>query len=144
MGRARAIAAAIGVPLREFRDDQGFSDMIEQEPTGYGHELLTEWAEWTRGGLGGGHHEWSVRERLDRERDTIPDRILEIDRLVAQFCREHPHYRKIVSSYYLDGRLTYWEIGGRWGYTPGFVRLCVQAACDWVDREFECLTSATP
>ena len=112
-----------------------------KQPQGDGHALLEEWALWSRGGYPTGRSTWSVKERLDPPRDQEPpERVILIDRIVARLGVNHPQYRRILKRFYLD-TLSVWEIAGTLQYTPGFVALSLQAACDWVARNYEELTA---
>lgn len=112
----------------------------EQEPFGKGHELLTEWALWCRGGSPTRSNEWSVKERLDPPHDQDPpDSVILTDRIVAGVGVQYPDYRRIVKRYYLNAE-SYWQVAGELRLTVGFVRLSVQAVCDLVARRHENLT----
>lgn len=109
----------------------------ESEPTGQGHELLELWAYWYRGGLPGGAGEWSVRERVGPARDIAPpEEAQAVEAIVAQIGSQYPVYRRMIKRYYLD-RQAYWEVAAHLQYTVGFVRLSIQAVCDWVARLYD-------
>jgi len=114
----------------------------DEEPTGHGHELLKEWGLYSRGGGFGGSTEWAVKERLQPAHETMPDRIMLVDRIVGGIWREFPHYEKMTKAYYFeDYQPSYWEIAGRLKYTSQFVKLSIQAICDLVARRHEVLTT---
>ena len=114
--------------------------MSKQTPEGPGHELLLEWAMWNRGGTPGKGSTWSVKERLDPPHDDVPpDRVTIIDGIMGRVGASHPQYLSMVKRFYLE-EISFWEVAGRLKYTVGFVRLSLQAVCDWVAREYDRLT----
>jgi len=114
--------------------------MSSQTPEGPGHELLMEWALWNRGGTPGNGSSWSVKERLDPSHDDVPpERVTIIDGIVGRMGASHPQYLSMVKRFYLE-EISFWEVAGRLKCTVGFVRLRLQAICDWVAREYDHLT----
>lgn len=109
----------------------------ESEPEGPGYGLLCRWAWWYRGGLPGSAGEWSVKQRIGPAKDIDPPKESQlVERIVAELGVRHPQYLRMLKRYFLN-ELAYWEIAGQLQYTTGFVKLSIQAACDYVARRFD-------
>lgn len=113
------------------------TEKAADEITGPGHKLLQEWAEWTRGGQPGEHHQWCVQERIDPTHPgQPPERVMRVERILSEVFRSWPQYRRMVKRFYLDG-LAVWDIAQKLKYTAGFVRMSIQAVADLVERRNE-------
>ena len=107
-----------------------------KSPQGEGHEMLEEWALWSRGGLPG-KRSWNVEERTDKPMEpTPPQRVLLTDKILGQIGKKNPPYLGMVKRYYLDAQ-SYWEVAGHMELTTEFVKMSIQAVCDWVVRLHE-------
>ena len=105
------------------------------EPQGLGHDLLTEWAPWYRDDREGGHS-WHVKPRVDPGfHGTPPERVFKVERIVARIKIDHHRYYSVISRYYLDELLPH-QIAPHLGYTEGWVRTMLLAACGLVEMRF--------
>jgi len=106
------------------------------EPDGRGHELLTVWALYRRGGermkspvASGG---WS--ERLDAEHVNEPESVLAIDRILAGLFKSgFEDTVDMVRRFYLSN-LSIWQVAQKMRRTDGFVRLTLRGVCAIVDE----------
>lgn len=105
------------------------------EPQGLGHDLLVEWAPWTREDREGGAS-WSIKPRVDRGYHGMPpNRVLRVDKIVAGIRIEHPAYYRVIARYYLDELLP-WQMAETLNATEGWVRTMLLAACGLVEMRY--------
>jgi hypothetical protein len=102
------------------------------EPEGRGHDLLTTWALYRRGGERDGlprDVKGYLREPLDKAHDSEPPYVLAIDDILAGLYRTgYEHTVEIVKRYYLSGEAIY-QLAPKVCRTEGFVRLSLRGVC---------------
>jgi hypothetical protein len=105
------------------------------EPFGRGHDLLTTWAPYRRGGNDTRSPVASVgwTEQLDKATDAEPYWLVMIDREIGRLTRINYIYEKLVQRFYLE-QMAMWQLEAKLGRTPGFIRMSVCAICDSIDR----------
>ena len=73
------------------------------EPSGLGHDLLTEWAAWARDDRDG-RSSWSVKPRIAHGyHGDPPDRWFVVNRIVSRLLHGEKAFREVVKPYYLGG-----------------------------------------
>lgn len=104
------------------------------EPFGRGHDLLTTWAPYRRGGndvkspvASSGWH-----EPLDKATDTEPRWLVLVDREIGRLSRINYIYEKLVQRFYLEG-MSLWQLAAKFDRTEGFIRMSICAVCDSVE-----------
>lgn len=108
---------------------------IGLEPQGLGHELLLEWAPWVREDREPSAS-WSVKPRVDHGyHGDPPERVNKVDKIVARIRLEHHHYYRVISRYYLDQLLPH-QMAAVLGYTEGWTRSMILAACGLVEMRY--------
>jgi hypothetical protein len=106
------------------------------EPQGLGHELLMEWAPWSREDREGGHS-WHVKPRVDRGfHGTPPERVYRVERIVARMKIDHHNYYRVIARYYLDQLLPH-QIAPNLGITEGWCRSMILAAGGLVEIRYK-------
>jgi hypothetical protein len=112
--------------------------MIEREllePSGLGHDLLSEWGAWHKDD-GEGWASWSVKPRIDPGyHGTPPNRVLLVERILAPIKLREPRRYKIIEHRY---RRDYpvWLLAREVGATEADVSNTLWHACGIVEREF--------
>lgn len=110
-------------------------DPVVLQPSGLGHELLLEWAPWSRDD-NEGSASWSAKPRVDRGyHGDPPDRWYIVNRIVSMLLHGEPEYRQVVKPYYLGERAA-WEIARSVGRTEVGVLTTLCHVCWLVAREY--------
>lgn len=125
--------------------DRPPTQWLDLEPTGRGHELLTFWAPYRRGGNDTKSPVASLgwHEPLDRAVDEEPRWLVMVDREIGRLARINYLYEKLVQRFYLE-QMALWQLEAKLGRTPAFIRMSLCAVCDSVDRAIpEALTRQT-
>jgi hypothetical protein len=107
------------------------------EPSGLGHDLLTEWAPWANDDRED-RHSWSVKPRIDRGyHGTPPDNYWVTDKILAPHRVDKDIYWRLVARWYLDGK-TYDQITRDLGpsWPEKRIALSLVQICAKVEREF--------
>ena len=105
------------------------------EPSGLGHELLSEWCGWYRDDREG-RHRWHVTPRVDRGyHGDPPERVFRVERIVARIKIDHHRYYSVIARYYLDQLLPH-QIAPKLYITEGWCRSMILAACGLVEIRY--------
>lgn len=106
------------------------------DPYGPGHDLLTEWGRWNRDDREG-RTSWAVKERIDPGTyGEPPERVIWLDKLLAQHKMKFRQDWSVIAQYYLDDR-TVWEIAKRKDWAESRVRVKLLGICGMIDREWQ-------
>lgn len=109
------------------------------EPSGLGHDLLSEWATFSRDD-GDGRASWSVKPRVDHAyHGDPPDRWYVVNRIVSRLLIRESVFRSVVKRYYL-AELRPWEIAEITGRSERDVLTILLHVAGLVEREYRDLT----
>ena len=106
-----------------------------REPTGLGHEQLTEWAGFARDSAET-FHSWAVKPRVDKGYDgDPPDRWFVVNRIIGNLKRDADNFWPVVSRYYL-GEMPLWLMERELNRSQHSLLVSLNWACELVRREY--------